>query len=243
MRRLALALLVVALLAPAGALARAQLTVYAAASLTDVFPKIDRTERYSFGGSNALAAQIQQGAPADVFASANTALPKQLHAKGLCSKPVVFTRNALVVVVPKSNPAGIDSIFDLTKRGLKVVVADPAVPVGSYTLQVLENLKLSDAVQRNVVSEETDVREVLSKVALGEADAGLVYSTDARTVPGRVRTIKVPARGQPNVQYGVCVVTASTHRSDAQAFVKRLLGTTAQKKLIAAGFLPRVKQK
>jgi molybdate transport system substrate-binding protein len=243
MRRLALALLVVALLAPAGALARAQLTVYAAASLTDVFPKIDRTERYSFGGSNALAAQIQQGAPADVFASANTALPKQLHAKGLCSKPVVFTRNALVVVVPKSNPAGIDSIFDLTKRGLKVVVADPAVPVGSYTLQVLENLKLSDAVQRNVVSEETDVREVLSKVALGEADAGLVYSTDARTVPGRVRTIKVPARGQPNVQYGVCVVTASTHRSDAQAFVKRLLGTRAQKKLIAAGFLPRVKQK
>jgi molybdate transport system substrate-binding protein len=104
-------------------------------------------------------------------------------------------------------------------------------------------MNLSDAVQRNVVSEETDVREVLSKVALGEADAGLVYSTDARSVPGRVRTIKVPAWAQPKVRYGVCVVTASTHKGDAQAFVKRLLGTTAQKKLIAAGFLPRVKKK
>ena len=243
MRRIVLALLVVALLAPAGAVARTQLTVYAAASLTDVFPKIDSFDRYSFGGSNALAAQIQQGAPADVFASANTALPNQLYAKGLCSKPVVFTRNTLVVVVPRSNPAGIGSVYDLTKRGLKVVVASPGVPVGSYTLQVLKNMNLSDAVQRNVVSEETDVREVLSKVALGEADAGLVYSTDARSVPGRVRTIKVPAWAQPKVQYGVCVVTASTHKSDAQAFVKRLLGTTAQKKLIAAGFLPRVKKK
>ncbi len=243
MRRLVLALLVVALLAPAGAVARSQLTVYAAASLTDVFPKIDSFDRYSFGGSNGLAAQIQQGAPADVFASANTALPNQLYAKGLCSKPVVFTRNTRVVVVPRSNPAGIDSVYDLTKRGLKVVVASPGVPVGSYTLQVLKNMNLSDAVQRNVVSEETDVREVLSKVALGEADAGLVYSTDARSVPGRVRTIKVPAWAQPKVQYGVCVVTASTHKSDAQAFVKRLLGTTAQKKLIAAGFLPRVKKK
>ena len=243
MRRLVLGLLVLALAAPAGAVARTQLTVYAAASLTDVFPKIDSFDRYSFGGSNTLAAQIQQGAPADVFASANTALPKQLYAKGLCSKPVVFTRNALVVVVPRANPAGIRSVFDLTRRGLKVVVAGPGVPVGTYTLQVLQNMNLAEAVQRNIVSQETDVREVLSKVALGEADAGFVYSTDARTVSGQVRTIKVPAWAQPKVQYGVCVVTAGTHKSDAQAFVKRLLGTTAQKKLIAAGFLPRVKKK
>src|SRR5262249_55213817 len=91
----------------AGATTNAQITVYAAASLTDVFPKIDATQRYQFGGSNTLAAQIQQGAPADVFASANMTLPNQLYAKGLCSKPVVFTRNTLVIVVPKSNPKNV----------------------------------------------------------------------------------------------------------------------------------------
>ena len=240
---LALCVVLAAFAGRAQAAAQAQITVYAAASLTNVLPQIDGSPRYAFGGSNTLAAQIQQGAPADVFASANMTLPNQLYAKGLCSKPVVLTRNTLVIVVPKANPAGIKSVYDLAKPGIKLDVAGPGVPVGSYTLQVLKNMNLSDAVQRNVVSEETDVREVLSKVALGEADAGLVYSTDARTVPGRVRTIKVPAWAQPKVRYGVCVVTASTHKSDAQAFVKRLLGTTAQKKLIAAGFLPRVKKK
>ena len=245
MRRSIVGLLVAgALLVPAGAGARihAQITVYAAASLTDVFPKIDRAEKYSFGGSNTLAAQIQQGAPADVFASANTTLPNQLYAKKLCSKPVVFTRNTLVVVVPKSNPAGVRSVYDLTNRGIKVVVAAPGVPVGSYTLQVLRNMNLLARVQGNIVSQETDVREVLSKVALGEADAGLVYSTDARTVPGQVKTIKVPAWAQPKVLYGVCVVAASAHKADAHAFVKRLLAGSAQKKLLAAGFLPRVKR-
>jgi molybdate transport system substrate-binding protein len=243
MRRFLVAVLVVvALPAPAGAVARAQLTVYAAASLTDVFPRIDRGQRYSFGGSNQLAAQIQQGAPADVFASANTSLPNQLYAKGLCSKPVVFTRNTLVVVVPRSNPAGIRSVYDLTKQGVKLVVAGPGVPVGSYTLQVLRNMNLSAAVQKNVVSQETDVREVLSKVALGEADAGFVYATDAKTVSTRVTTIKVPAWAQPKVQYGICVVGASAHKADAQAFVKRVLSPAGQAKLLAAGFLPRVKR-
>src|SRR4051794_25591402 len=238
MRRTVLVLVIAALLAPAGAVARTQLTVYAASSLTDVFPKIDRFDRYSFGGSNQLAAQIQQGAPADVFASANTSIPKQLYAKGLCSKPVVFTRNALVVVVPRSNPAGIRSVHDLTKRGLKLVVAGPGVPVGSYTLQVLRNMHLAAAVQKNVVSQETDVREVLSKVALGEADAGFVYATDAKTVATRVKTINVPARAQPTVRYGICVVTASTHKIEAQAFVTRVLSKSGQAKLRAAGFLP-----
>jgi molybdate transport system substrate-binding protein len=218
------------------------ITVYAAASLTDVFPRIDSTERYSFGGSNTLAAQIQQGAPADVFASANTSLPSQLYAKGLCSKPVVFTRNTLVIVVPKSNPAAVKSVYSLTKPGVKLDVAAGDVPVGSYTLQVLKNMNLSAAVLKNVVSQETDVREVLSKVALGEADAGFVYSTDAKTVPGQVTMIKVPAWAQPKVQYGICVVNASGDKSDAQAFIKKVLGKSGQAKLIAAGFLPRVKR-
>src|SRR5215475_5985182 len=209
--------------------AKAQLSVYAAASLTDVFPKIDSTQKYSFGGSNTLAAQIQQGAPADVFASANTTLPNQLNAKGLCSKPVIFTRNTLVIVVPKSNPAGIHTIYDLTKNGVKLDVAASGVPVGSYTLQILKNMNLSSAVLKNVVSQETDVREVLSKVALGEADAGFVYSTDARTVPGQVKVIKVPAWAQPKVQYGICIVSASTHKTAAHAFIQSVLSKRGQK--------------
>ena len=200
------AVLLASVAARAEAAAKAQITVFAAASLTNVFPQIDSAQRYSFGGSNTLAAQIQQGAPADVFASANMTLPNQLYAKGQCSKPVVFTRNTLVIVVPKANPAGVTSVYSLTKPGLKLDVAASGVPVGSYTLQILKNMNLSSAVLKNVVSQETDVREVLSKVALGEADAGFVYSTDARTVPGQVKVIKVPAWAQPKVQYGICVV-------------------------------------
>jgi molybdate transport system substrate-binding protein len=223
------------------AAATARLTVYAAASLTDVFPKIDPAETYSFGGSNTLAAQITQGAPADVFASANMTLPYQLAAKGLCSKPVVFTRNTLVIVVPTSNPARIRSIYDLAKPGVKLVVAGSGVPVGSYTLQILKNMNLSAAVLKNVVSRETDVREVLSKVALGEADAGFVYSTDAKTVPGKVTVIRVPAWAQPKVQYGICVVSNAPNKADAQAFITKVLSKPGQAKLLAYGFLPRVK--
>jgi molybdate transport system substrate-binding protein len=229
--------------ATAQAAARAQVTVYAAASLTDVFPKIDGAEKYSFGGSNTLAAQIQQGAPADVFASANMMLPNQLYAKGLCSKPMVFARNTLVIVVPKSNPAKIRSVYDLTKPGVKLDVAGSGVPVGSYTLQVLKNMNLSAAVTKNVVSQETDVREVLSKVALGEADAGFVYSTDAKTIPGQVTVINVPAWAQPKVQYGICIVMDSSAKGDAQSFIAKVLSRPAQAKLLAAGFLPRVKKK
>jgi molybdate transport system substrate-binding protein len=221
--------------------AQAQITVYAAASLTDVFPKIDPNQKYSFGGSNTLAAQIQQGAPADVFASANMALPDQLFSRGACSKPVVFTRNTLVVVIPKANPTGIRTVYDLTKPGVKIVIAGAGVPVGSYTLQILKNMNLATGVLQNVVSRETDVREVLSKVALGEADAGFVYSTDAKAVPGKVTMLKLPAWAQAKVQYGMCIVASSTHKADGQAFVNKVLGKAGQAKLIAAGFLPRVK--
>jgi molybdate transport system substrate-binding protein len=219
--------------------ARAQITVYAAASLTNVFPTIDPKEWYSFGGSNTLAAQIKQGAPADVFASANMTLPTQLFKNGLCSKPVVFTRNTLVIVVPKANRAGIRNIYNLTKSGVKIDIAGSGVPVGTYTLQILRNMNLAAAVLKNVVSQETDVREVLTKVALGEADAGFVYSTDAKTVPNKVTVIKVPAWAQPKVRYGVCVVTKSDDKSDARAFIKRVLSTAGQRKLLKYGFLPR----
>ena len=170
-------------------------------------------------------------------------LPNQLFAKGLCSQPVVFTRNTLVIVVPKANPANIHSIYDLTKAGVKLDVAGPGVPVGSYTLQILKNMNLTAAVTKNIVSQETDVREVLAKVALGEADAGFVYSTDAKTVPGQVAVLKVPAWAQPKVQYGICVVTKSGDKTDAQAFINKVLSKAGQAQLLHYGFLPRVKPK
>ena len=214
------------------------LTVFAAASLTNVFPAIDKHPTYSFGGSNTLAAQIRQGAPADVFASANTSIPEQLYDQGLVEKPVVFTRNALILVVPKSNPAKIRSVYDLRRAGTKLVVAAPGVPVGDYTRIVLHNLQLDDAL-KNVVSNETDVREVLAKVALGEADAGFVYTTDARTIRGKVATIGIRWSAQPIVQYAVAVVKSSKHIAAARYYVKKLLRPWAQGKLRAAGFLAR----
>jgi len=241
--RFALAIFAAAVLAGTAAaqVETTRATVFAAASLTDAFPKIAPHARFSFAGSNALAAQIRQGAPADVFASANTALPEALHADGFCSKPVVFTRNTLVLIVPSSNPADIHSVYDLRRKGIKLVIADKGVPVGSYTLQVLKNMNLS-AVLKNVVSRENDVREVLAKVALNEADAGFVYSTDARTVPKKVKVLKIPAWAQPKVQYGICVVSAGHNKPGASAFIKRVLSPAGQKILLRYGFLPRVKR-
>ena len=221
---------------------RAQITVYAAASLTNVLPRIDPTPMYSFAGSNTLAVQIQLGAPADVFASANTTLPSRLFAEGLVSKPVVFTRNALVLVVPRANPAGIKSVYDLRRPGTKFVIAGPAVPVGAYTIQILRNMRLT-SVLRNVVSRETDVREVLAKVAAGQVDAGFVYSTDAKTVPGQVTVIKVPAWAQPKVTYAMAVVTKSPNQAAAKAFINEVLSKAGQAKLLSYGFLPLTKPK
>jgi molybdate transport system substrate-binding protein len=214
------------------------LTIFAAASLTNVFPQIDARQHYSFAGSNTLAAQIRQGAPADVFASANTALPEQLYAEGLVEKPVVFTRNALTLIVPRANPAKLHSVYDLRKPGVKLVVAAKGVPVGDYTRTVLHNLGLDDALG-NVVSNENDVREVLAKVALGEADAGFVYTTDARTVRGKVATIGIRWSAQPIVQYAVAVVKSSKNLTAARVFMRRLLAAPGQAKLRAAGFLAR----
>ena len=208
------------------------MTVFAASSLTDAFPAIDRSARYSFGGSDTLAAQIANGAPADVFASANTKLPAQLHAQGLVDRPVSFTHNALVVVVPTSNPAHIRTVSDLAKRTVKVVVADASVPVGGYTEKVLAKLHLKP----HIVSRETDVRAVLTKVALGQADAGFVYATDAKTTPGRVRVIQLPARAQPQVTYALAVVSSSTHKAAARAFIAKVLSAQGQATLRRYGF-------
>ena len=213
------------------------LTVLAASSLTDVFPKIDSGNKYSFGGSDVLAAQIQQGAAVDVFAAASPKYPEQLYQKGLVLKPVVFATNRLVLIVPASNPAGIASVYDLCKQGVKVDIGDKAVPVGSYTRQILTNLGLQCVLQ-NVVSNEQNVRDILTKVSLGEVDAGFVYITDAKTVPGKVKTFFLPGWAQPHVRYEVAVVKSSSHQAAAAAFIKALLAKPAQTLLAAAGFGP-----
>ena len=213
-------------------------TVFAASSLTDVFPAIDSRDTYSFAGSNTLATQITSGAPADVFASANTTIPSMLYAQGLVEKPVDFTRNTLVIVVPKTNPAEINDVYDLTKPGVRIDIANSSVPVGSYTLQILKNMNLTAPVLANVVSQETDVRTVLTKIALGQADAGFVYATDAKTVPGQVTVIKLPAWAQPKVTYAMAVVTKSPNQAAAQGFVDEVLSKAGQAKLQYFGFLP-----
>jgi molybdate transport system substrate-binding protein len=216
-----------------------RLTVFAAASLTDVFPKIDPRPRYGFGGSDQLAFQIQQGAPADIFAAASPKYPELLYQQGIVEKPVAFATNTLVLIVPKSNPAGIHGVDDLAKQGVKIVVGDPSVPVGSYTRTVLKNLGIADAVLKNVVSNEADVRSVLAKVALGEADAGFVYVTDAKTVKGKVAVIALRASAQPQVVYEAAVVKSSKNKKADYAFLTQLIRKKDQRILESYGFGPR----
>ncbi|HVR12424.1 MAG TPA: molybdate ABC transporter substrate-binding protein, partial [Gaiellaceae bacterium] len=150
-----------------------------------MFRALDPAQRYSFAGSNTLETQIRNGAPADIFASAAPLNTQRLFKQGLVQKPVTFTSNRLALIVPKSNPADIKSIYDLKRKPAKLVIAGAAVPVGSYTRTVLRKMGLSSVLSK-VVSQETDVRAVTSKVALGQADAGFVYVTDARAVADRV---------------------------------------------------------
>jgi molybdate transport system substrate-binding protein len=212
-----------------------RLTVLAASSLTDVLPALDHAERYSFGGSDQLAFQIRQGAPADVFAAASPKQPGALYRTGLVGKPVVFAANRLVLIVPRGNPAHLRSVFDLRRRGIRLVVGAKGVPIGDYTRKVLTKLGLTGALQ-NVVSQEPDVRGILVKVALGEADAGFVYVTDTRAVARKVRAIAIPARAQPVVRYEVAVVSASRHKAAAYAFVRLLLGPDGRRILRRFGF-------
>jgi len=215
--------------------------VFAASSLTEVFPTLDKRPRYQFAGSDQLAFQIQQGAPADVYAAASPKYPEQLYQQGLVQKPIAFATNTLVLIVPKGNPANIHSVTDLTKPGVKLVIGDVGVPVGAYTRTVLNNLGISAAVMKNVVSQETDVKGVLGKVALGQADAGFVYVTDAKSVLGKVGVIRIRESAQPHVVYEVAVVKNSKHLPAAYAFVTRLIRPPGQIQLVKYGFGPRPK--
>jgi molybdate transport system substrate-binding protein len=240
LRGLAALFALVALMLPSATGAGGSFTVYAAASLTEVFPKITAKPRYSFGGSDQLALQIRQGAPADVYAAASPRYTQLLYRDGLVGKPVTFAKNRLIVIVPKSNPADIHSVYDLRKSGVKIVIADQSVPIGSYTRQLLDTLGISDAVLHNVVSQETDVKGIVSKVALGEADAGLVYRTDAKPVSARVEKVFLPVWAQPPIRYQVAIVKSTPRRLEARAFIRRLMSKRGRLLLRRAGFgLPK----
>jgi molybdate transport system substrate-binding protein len=211
------------------------LAIFAAASLTGVFPLIDGAPKFQFAGSDQLAFQITQGAHADVFAAASPKYPAQLYAQGLCSKPAAFATNTVVLIVPRANPARIRSVYDLKRHGIKLVIGAKGVPIGDYTRKLLAKLGLSSAL-KNVVSEEDDVKLVVAKVALGEADAGFVYRTDVKSVGNRVLRIAVPAAGQPTVQYELCIPTTSQHPKLAAAFVREVLSTRGRTALRTAGF-------
>ena len=236
-RRAALLVAALALLmaAPAST-ASTRLTIYAASSLTDAFGKFDPAQRYSFGASSTLETQVENGAPADLFASAAPLNAQRLFREGLVEKPVTFTSNRLALIVPRSNPAGLSFVYDLRRKPVKLVVAGAAVPVGAYTRTVLRRLGLSSVLAK-VVSHEADARAVASKVALGQADAGFVYATDARAVADRVNVIRIPASAQPRVRYQIAVVSGSSKKAAARAWIRALLSPRGQSVLKEFGFL------
>ena len=218
------------------------LTVLAASSLTGPLSEYARESggagaRTSFAGSDQLAAQIRQGAPADVLASADTEYPRRLHREGLVGKPHVFARNLLVVIVPQDG--NVDSLSGLAKPGVKIAIGDRSVPVGEYTRVVLSRLPAGErrGILANVRSEEPEVSSVVAKVTDGAADAGFVYATDARVAAGEVRAIRLPGHLQPEVAYAAAVVRDSPHPAAARRYLAGLLSGAGAKALRRAGFL------
>jgi molybdate transport system substrate-binding protein len=250
-----LALLALALV-PSRVPASRTLTVFAAASLGDAFGDLGKlversrpglSIRFNFAGSQQLAAQLELGAPADVFASADERWMRFALDRGLVAGvPKVFARNRLVVVVPTSNPGRIERLQDLARPGVKLVLAAEVVPAGRYSREVLARLGEApgfpagftrDALA-NVVSNEENVKAVVARVQLGEADAGLAYRSDVTpTVVRRVRTFEIPADRNAVAEYPIAVLTAAGNPADARAFVDAALGSEGQRVLERHGLL------
>jgi molybdate transport system substrate-binding protein len=233
--RIALALALAAgLAAPAAASA---LNVYAASSLRDVFTQIDASPTYNFLGSNVLLTQIQRGAPADVFASASPAEPLTLFKQGGCTRPVTFATNKLVMIVAKGNPKGLASVYRLKPGGFRLAVGNAGVPIGVYTRALLKRLGLSRILTKNTVSQEANVANIVTKIALGSADAGFAYVTDGRIASDRVDMVKLPRYAQPPVRYGICqVIRKGVDAGGASAFIAKVRSATGRNLLKAAGF-------
>ena len=230
------------------------LTVFAAASLADAFSEVGAayeaanpglTARFSFAGSQTLRTQIEEGAPVDVFASANNKEMDALVTGGLVSAdaPKAFLFNKLVVILPAENPAGLQSLQDLSAPGLRLVLAAQEVPVGEYARQSLEKMNLSfgpdfsERVLANVVSNEDNVKQVVAKVQLGEADAGIVYSSDAVAAPD-LKTIEIPADLNVIATYPIAPLVDTDNPAQAAGFVEYVLSPEGQAILQEWGFSP-----
>ncbi|GAA5145638.1 molybdate ABC transporter substrate-binding protein [Pseudonocardia eucalypti] len=218
------------------------LTVSAAASLTDVFDQLGKTfeqqnpgatVRFNYGGSSDLATQIVNGAPVDVFAAANTStMDKVSQARLTSAPPQVFVTNKLQIAVPAGNPKGLHGFADLTKLDLKVVVCAPQVPCGSATKQVEKATNLT----LKPVSEEADVRSVLSKVTSGDADAGLVYVTDVRSAGDKLTGVDFPEADKAINRYPIAQLTNASQPQLATKFIELVRGPEGKKALVDAGF-------
>lgn len=238
------------------AAAQTSLTVFAAASLTEAYGEIGKafeqrhpgtTVKFNFAGSQVLATQIEQGAKADVFASADTRWMKYAEEKSLISgTAAIFARNQLVVVVPKTNPGQINRLQDLARPGIKLVLAGRQVPAGAYAREALNRLKgapgfpkaYDQLVLTNLVSEEENVRAVAAKVQLREADAGIVYQTDVTSnLRPQVTLIQIPDPYNPIAEYPVATVKGGQDELGA-AFVALVLAPEGQAILRARAFLP-----
>jgi molybdate transport system substrate-binding protein len=235
--------------------APANLTIYGAASLSSVLAKVKTvyetanpgtTLTISTDSSAALETKIEQGAPADVFLSADTSNPQKLVDKGLAAGALTkFAGNLLTVIVPTANPAGIQTPADLAKSGVKVIAAGDTVPITKYATQLVANLAKQPGYQAdfaakytaNIVSKQDNVSAVVSQIALGEGDAGIVYVTDAKTST-KVTAIAVPAAANVPATYSGVVVKASANVAAAQAFLTWLAGPDGQTILGTFGFLP-----
>jgi molybdate transport system substrate-binding protein len=217
-----------------------ELTVFAAASLTDAFtkagddfPNVRVRLRFNFGSSSTLATQIASGAPADVFASADeTNMQKLVDARLTDGAPALFASNRLAIAVARGNPKNVASLADLTRPGLVVVLAAPTVPAGKYALDSLAKA----GVKVTPASQELDVRSVLNKVALGEADAGIVYVTDVLSAGTRVSSVEIPEQQQVVAGYPIAVVSGTKNPDLARAFVGYLVSDEGQRLLAEFGF-------
>jgi molybdate transport system substrate-binding protein len=230
-----------------GAEAR-ELVVSAAASLTDAFTDLGAayqeanpgvTVTFNFGPSDALATQINEGAPVDVFASASPTWMDAVQDEGPgVSGRADFARNELTIIVPTGDPAGIESLDGLTGDGVKLVIAAEGVPAGDYARDIFTNAGIADEVMANVVSNAEDVRAVVTAVASGEADAGVVYVTDVTAdVADEVSPIEIPDDVNVIATYPIAVVADSEEVDLAQGFVDLVLGD-GQRALAGYGFLP-----
>jgi molybdate transport system substrate-binding protein len=230
------------------------LTVFAASSLTDAFTEIGKafeaanprvTVTLNFAGSGALRTQIEEGAPADVFASASGKEMDTLVTENFVAKdmPQIFLTNKLVVILPANNPAALEKLEDLAKSGIKMVLAAETVPVGNYARQALDKMNGSfgtdfkGKVLKNIVSNEDNVKQVVAKVQLGEADAGIVYISDSTAAP-ELKSIEIPTDLNVIAKYPIAPLAKSENAELAAKFTEYVLSAEGQAVLLKWGFAP-----